>query len=1223
MSTQRTELFRQLIKQRILILDGAMGTMIQRLGLEEADYRGERFADHEGDLMGANDLLVFTKPEAIESIHRAYLDAGADIIETNTFNGNAASLADYNLEPLVYDLNRAGAEVARRACDAVMAEQPERTCFVAGVLGPTNRTCSISPDVNNPGFRNIDYDALREDYAVATRGLLDGGADILLVETVFDTLNCKAALFALREVLDERGIDVPVMISFTITDQSGRTLTGQTVEAFWNSVAHARPDTIGMNCALGADQLRPHLEALSAMADVAVSVHPNAGLPNAFGEYDETPQLMAEKVSGFAEDGLVNIIGGCCGTSPDHIRAIADAMSGRAARAIAQPAPACRLSGLEPLNLDQDSLFVNVGERANVAGSAKFARLIREEQYEEALEVVRQQVENGAQIVDVNMDDAMLDAQSAMVTFLNLMASEPEISRVPVMVDSSKWEVLEAGLKCVQGKGVINSLSLKEGEAPFLEQANLARRYGAAVIVMAFDEQGQADTLPRRKEICQRAYDLLVQQVGMDPNDIIFDPNIFAVATGIEEHNNYAVDFIEGTRWIKQNLSGARVSGGVSNVSFSFRGNNPVREAMHAVFLYHAIQAGMDMGIVNAGQLAVYAEIPEELRERVEDVILNRREDATDRLLEIADKYREAGGSVEKESAAWRQEPVVDRLRHALIKGITEFIDDDVEEARLAAKHPLEVVEGPLMAGMNAVGKLFGEGQMFLPQVVKSARVMKKAVAHLVPYIEEANAALNEEDVQSSGQGKILLATVKGDVHDIGKNIVKVVLQCNNYEVEDLGVMVPTEAILDKAVEMDADIIGLSGLITPSLEHMAHVAKEMQRRGMSATPLMIGGATTSRAHTAVKIAPETEGAVFHVKDASLSVGVAATLLSKEQREAFIAENAAEQEKAREAYANRKERKPLLSLEEARARAFTVEAGSQAAAPKQLGVQVIEDQDLGELAGMIDWTPFFQTWELKGRYPAILQDATVGEEASRLMRDAQQMLERLIQEKRIKARGVFGLFPATSDGDDIVLYRDGARSEKLGTIHTLRQQRDGGDAPCYALADFITADNDHMGLFAVTAGEGVKALADEYRAKHDDYNAIMVEALADRLAEAFAELLHKKVRTEYWGYAADESLSNDELIDEAYRGIRPAPGYPACPEHSQKGELFEWLDATSHIGMTLTESFAMNPAASVSGYYFAHPKARYFSVGRMGEDQVADYAQRKGISKEEAAKWLVL
>nr|WP_041641479.1 methionine synthase [Magnetococcus marinus] len=1211
MANQRTEQFRTLLQQRILILDGAMGTMIQRLGLEEADYRGSRFADHPAELHGANDLLVLTKPQVIRNIHTAYLEAGADIVETNTFNGNAPSLGDYGLEALVYEVNLEGARVARQACDAVMAQQPGRICFVAGVLGPTNRTCSISPDVNNPGFRNIDFDALVADYANGTRGLLDGGADILLVETVFDTLNCKAALFAVRQVLEQRQLDLPLMISFTITDQSGRTLTGQTVEAFWNSVSHARPDTIGMNCALGADQLRPHLETLAEIAATRISVHPNAGLPNAFGEYDETPAMMADKVVAFAQGGLINIVGGCCGTSPDHIRAIAQRVAGLAPRQIPTLKPACHLSGLEPLTIDADSLFVNVGERTNVAGSARFARLIREGQYETALAVAREQVESGAQIVDVNMDDAMLDAQSAMVTFLNLMAAEPEISRVPVMIDSSEWRVLEAGLKCVQGKCIINSLSLKEGDEPFLKQAHLARRYGAAVIVMAFDEQGQADSYQRRIDICQRAYDLLVHTVGMEPNDIIFDPNIFAVATGIEEHNNYAVEFIQATRWIKQNLPGARISGGVSNVSFSFRGNNPVREAMHAVFLYHAIAAGMDMGIVNAGQLAVYEEIPVDLRERVEDVILNRRSDATDRLLEVADHYRQSGVTEDKADAAWRSEPVQARLRHAMIKGITEFIDADVEEARSLAAHPLEVVEGPLMAGMNAVGDLFGEGKMFLPQVVKSARVMKQAVAYLVPHIEEANRQGGIEN-RASGAGKILLATVKGDVHDIGKNIVKVVLQCNNFEVEDLGVMVAVETILDRAQESGAQIIGLSGLITPSLQQMTHVAKEMQRRGMQHIPLLIGGATTSKAHTAVKIAPVTEGCVVQVKDASRSVGVAAALLSARERDDFMAACVAEHEKYRAIHEQRSTRKPLLSMQEARARAFATPAAvTQAAQP---GVHVLADYDLATLVPYIDWTPFFRTWELHGRYPEILSDSKVGQAATRLFEDAQQMLQEIIAQGSLKANGVLGLFNASRVGDDIEL------ADGLGTIHTLRQQRDGGEAPCYALADFV-GQGDTIGMFAVTAGIGVAELVAHHQAAHDDYRAIMVEALADRLAEAFAEHIHERARREFWGYAGDEALSKGDLIAERYVGIRPAPGYPACPDHTEKALLFKCLNAQEHAGMALTESFAMTPAASVSGYLFAHPQARYFSVGRIGGDQLEAYAKRKGMSVEEMAKWL--
>ncbi|OSM00367.1 methionine synthase [Magnetofaba australis] len=1222
MSANRTDAFYALLDRRIVILDGAMGTMIQRHNLTEADFRGDRFTDHPQDLKGANDLLTLTRPDVIRNIHTAYLEAGADIVETNTFNANATSLADYNLQPLAYELNKAGAELARQACDAVEAKDPTRACFVAGSIGPTNRTASISPDVNNPGYRNIDFDALRADYRTAVEGLLDGGSDLLLVETIFDTLNAKAALFAIREVLEERGVDVPLLISVTITDNSGRTLTGQTVEAFWRSVAHSRPAVVGMNCAFGADLMKPHLQTLSRIANVRVSAHPNAGLPNEFGAYDETPEIMGKKIRGFAEEGLINIIGGCCGTSPDHIRAIAQEVKDVAPRKIPEIPMMGRYSGLEQLEIGPDSLFVNVGERTNVAGSAKFARLIREERYDEALEVARQQVENGAQIVDINMDDAMLDAEAAMGTFLNLVAAEPEISRVPLMVDSSKWNVIENGLKRIQGKAIINSISLKEGEAPFLEQAGLAQRYGAAVVVMAFDETGQADTYERRIEICKRAYDLLREKLDFDPTDIIFDPNIFAVATGIEGHNRYAIDFIEAVRWIKKNLPGALISGGVSNVSFSFRGNNPVREAMHSVFLYHAVKAGMDMGIVNAGQLGVYEDIPAELRERVEDVILDRREDATDRLLEVADTYRDSGAKSEVQTQAWREGSVEERLKHALIKGVTEFVEADVEEARQAADHPLSVVEGPLMAGMNAVGDLFGAGKMFLPQVVKSARVMKQAVAVLVPFIEEANASLGG----GSSQGKILLATVKGDVHDIGKNIVKVVLQCNNYEVIDLGVMVPTEQILDAAQKENVDIIGLSGLITPSLEHMVDIAQQMEKRGMT-QPLLIGGATTSAAHTAVKIAPVCGFPVAHVKDASRGVGVAAALLSANQRDGFVADLKQQQEKLRENVSQNRARKPLLSLEEARKRAPAIDwAAYTPATPPKLGLHAMGDYNLATLRDYIDWSPFFHTWEMRGTYPAIFEDPQRGEEAKKLYDDAQKLLDQLIEEKSIIAHAVVGLFPAEGRGEDFVIFADDQRNAELLTFHGLRQQRDAGaDAACYALGDFIapasSGKKDYVGFFAVTAGHGVKARVKQFQEAGDDYNAIMTEALADRLAEALAERVHQRVRQEYWGYAAEETLSPADLIAEKYVGIRPAPGYPACPEHTEKAKIFQLLATPKTTQMYLTESYAMTPAASVCGFYIAHPEARYFSVGRISDEQVADYAQRKGMSEEEARRWL--
>jgi 5-methyltetrahydrofolate--homocysteine methyltransferase len=1212
----------ELLRQRILFLDGAMGTMIQRHKLGEADYRGERFADWPSDLKGNNDLLVLTQPEIILDIHARYLEAGADIIETNTFNATRVAMADYGMEALVPEINRAAAELARQAADAATAAAPDKPRFVAGVLGPTNRTASISPDVNDPGFRNIHFDDLVEAYTEATDALVEGGVDILLIETVFDTLNAKAAVFAVEQYFDRTGTRLPVMISGTITDASGRTLTGQVTEAFWNSLSHARPMSIGLNCALGADQLRQYVEELSGIADTFVSAHPNAGLPNEFGEYDETPEQIAAELGDWAANGFINIVGGCCGTTPEHIRAIVEAVSKHPPRAIPELPVACRLAGLEPCNIGADSLFVNVGERTNVTGSARFKRLIMEGDYETALEVARHQVENGAQLIDVNMDEGMLDAEAAMVRFLNLIAAEPDIARVPVMIDSSKWSVIEAGLKCIQGKGVVNSISLKEGEAAFIEQARLIRRYGAATIVMAFDEQGQADTQRRKVEICSRAYRILTEQVDFPPQDIIFDPNIFAIATGIEEHNSYGLDFIEATRAIRNTLPHAMVSGGVSNVSFSFRGNNPVREAIHAVFLYHAIHAGMNMGIVNAGQLAIYAEIPEELRERVEDVVLNRREDATERLLEIADKYRGNGAAAEKEAdQEWRSWPVNKRLEHALVKGIADFIEEDTEEARQAAERPLAVIEGPLMDGMNVVGDLFGDGKMFLPQVVKSARVMKKAVAYLMPFME------SEKDGASRSNGRILLATVKGDVHDIGKNIVGVVLQCNNYEVIDLGVMVPAETILKTAQDEAVDIIGLSGLITPSLDEMVHIGREMQRRGFT-LPLLIGGATTSQIHTSVKIDPQYENAVVYVPDASRAVGVASSLLSADQRGDYIAQLKDRYRQLREQREAQQQTRQLATLQEARANRFSNDwEHYQPVAPTFTGTQVFDDYPLAELATRIDWGPFFKTWELAGRYPDILEDEVVGSEARCLFDDATTMLRQIIQEKWLTARAVIGFYPAsTVNDDDVELYTDTSRGEVLTTFHFLRQQmHKRRQAPNQCLADFIapkaTGIADYIGAFAVTAGIGIETKLAEFEADHDDYHAILLKALADRLAEAFAERMHERVRKEFWGYAAGENLGNEELIREEYRGIRPAPGYPACPDHTEKQTLWELIDPLGNAGISVTESFAMLPAASVSGLYFSHPESAYFGTGKIGRDQVEDYAVRKGMPVSEVERWL--
>ncbi|MBF0370807.1 MAG: methionine synthase [Magnetococcales bacterium] len=1219
------------LRERILLLDGAMGTMIQGYGLSEAAFRGSRFTDHSVDLKGMNDLLNLTQPQIIREIHTHYLEAGADIIETNTFNANAISMADYALEELVFELNEAGARIAREAADEIMANTPGRSCYVAGVLGPTNRTASLSPDVNNPGLRNVTFDQLKDDYANALRGLVAGGADILLVETVFDTLNCKAALFAITEWLEAEQSPLPIMVSVTITDQSGRTLSGQTVAAFWNAIAHAKPLMVGLNCALGAEQILPHLKELAQVAPCHITVHPNAGLPNDLGGYDETPEAMAEKIADFARAGLVNVVGGCCGTTPDYIAAMAKAVAGMPPRALPTIPPRCRLSGLEPMEIGPESLFVNIGERTNVAGSKRFARLIREEEFETALAVALEQVENGAQIVDVNMDDPLLDAQTAMVGFLHLLASEPDICKVPVMIDSSKWEVLEAGLKTLQGKGVVNSLSLKEGEEPFLEQARLANRYGAAVLVMAFDEKGQADTLSRRIEICQRSYDLLTQKAGLPPEDIIFDPNIFAVATGIAEHDRYALDFFEAARWIKKNLPHALISGGVSNVSFSFRGHNVIREAMHAAFLYHGIQAGLDMGIVNAGQLAVYEEIPKELLTRVEDVLLNHREDATDRLLELTESLKNEASQApdQAQTPAWREEPVAQRLSHAMVKGITQFIDDDVEEARLAASQPLDVIEGPLMDGMNQVGDLFGAGKMFLPQVVKSARVMKQAVALLIPHIEADQKGAGK----ITTKGRVMLATVKGDVHDIGKNIVKVVLQCNNFEVIDLGVMVPTETIIARIEADSPDIVGLSGLITPSLERMSDVAMEMEKRGLK-IPLMIGGATTSPTHTAVRIAPHYSGPTLHVKDAPRAVRAVSDLLSPTRRIPLLANLKKEQARIREMRGDgAASDKNLTPFAEATLNRPALDwEGYVPAMPRQSGELQPLTPTLAELRALIDWTPFFHTWEISGRYPDILDDLVKGEQARELFQNAQAWLDRWEQESDSGPgfKGVVGIFPANRVGDhDIAIYPDETRQTPRAVFHTLRQQKPKPKGKGYlSLGDFVAPKEDqiadYLGFFAVTAGlgvDGVGGIATQLEADGDDYGAIMVQALADRLAEAFAEYAHLKARREIWGYAEQENLDPQQLIGEQYQGIRPAPGYPALPDHTEKNTLFELLDATNLTGMTLTESQAMHPAASVCGYLFAHPSARYFRVGPIGRDQVADYAKRRGVDVETVEKWL--
>ncbi|MBP1852404.1 methionine synthase [Rhizobium halophytocola] len=1213
-------------RERILVLDGAMGTQIQGLGLDEDAFRGDRFLGCACHQKGNNDLLILSQPQAIEDIHFKYAMAGADILETNTFSATRIAQADYQMEEAVYDLNRDGARLVRRA--AIRAEREDgRRRFVAGAIGPTNRTASISPDVNNPGYRAVSFDDLRKAYAEQIDGLVDGGSDLILIETIFDTLNAKAAIFACEEEFARKGIRLPVMISGTITDLSGRTLSGQTPSAFWNSVRHSNPFTIGLNCALGADAMRPHLQELSGVADTFVCAYPNAGLPNEFGQYDETPEMMAKQIAGFAREGLVNIVGGCCGSTPEHIKAIAEAVAEFQPREVPEHRPFMSLSGLEPFVLTKDIPFVNVGERTNVTGSAKFRKLITAGDYAAALVVARDQVENGAQIIDINMDEGLIDSEKAMVEFLNLIAAEPDIARVPVMIDSSKFSIIEAGLKCVQGKAVVNSISMKEGEEAFIEHAKLIRNYGAAVVVMAFDEQGQADTYARKVEICRRAYKILTEVAGFPPEDIIFDPNVFAIATGIEEHDNYGVDFIEATRTIRTEMPLVHISGGVSNLSFSFRGNEPVREAMHAVFLYHAIQAGMDMGIVNAGQLAVYESIEPDLREACEDVVLNRRDDGTERLLEIAERFRgTAGKEARKQDLTWREWSVEKRLEHALVNGITEYIDADTEEARQNAERPLHVIEGPLMAGMNVVGDLFGSGKMFLPQVVKSARVMKQAVAVLLPYMEAEKLA-NGGNGERESAGKVLMATVKGDVHDIGKNIVGVVLACNNYDIIDLGVMVPATKIFETAIKEKVDIIGLSGLITPSLDEMVHVAAEMERQGFD-IPLLIGGATTSRVHTAVKISPQyARSQAIYVTDASRAVGVVSALLSKEQKPAYVSNIRAEYEKVAEAHAKAERAKQRLPLAAARDNAFKIDwSGYTPAKPSFLGTKTFEDFDLAELAGFIDWTPFFQTWELKGRYPAILEDEKQGEAARQLFADAQAMLKQIIDEKWFRPRAVIGFWPANAVGDDIQLYADDDRAKEGETFHTLRQQltkREG--RPNVALSDFVAPQEsgiaDYVGGFVVTAGFEEIAIAERFERANDDYSSILVKALADRFAEAFAERMHQLVRQEYWGYARDEALSPDDLIGESYAGIRPAPGYPAQPDHTEKLTLFKLLDAEKQTGVTLTESMAMWPGSSVSGLYIGHPESYYFGVAKIERDQVDDYARRKGMAVEDVERWL--
>ncbi|HPE56813.1 MAG TPA: methionine synthase [Bacteroidales bacterium] len=1210
------------IARRILVLDGAMGTMIQQYKLQEEDYRGLRFENFPYDLKGNNDLLSLTQPQIIQEIHEKYLEAGADIIETNTFNANRFSLADYHMEDLVFDINKASALLAIKAAEKFTNANPEKPRFVAGAMGPTNKTASLSPDVNNPGYRAVSFDDLRSAYQEQAKGLIAGGVDILLIETIFDTLNAKAAIMAVSEVFRELKIKLPVMVSGTITDASGRTLSGQTTEAFLNSVSHLDLLTVGLNCALGAEELRPYLEELSAKAPFYVSVYPNAGLPNQFGEYDESPEIMARHLKNFTDHHFANIIGGCCGTTPEHIREFVKVAEQATPRQRPQDDHHMKLSGLEPLIVFPGSNFINIGERTNVSGSRKFARLIRDENYDEALSVARQQVENGAQVIDINMDDAMLDSESAMVKFLNLVAAEPDIARVPIMIDSSKWSVLEAGLKCVQGKAIVNSISLKEGEQEFRAHAEKIRDYGAAVVVMAFDEDGQAASFERKIAICERAYNILTKEINFPPEDIIFDPNILTIATGIDEHNNYAVDFINATRWIKENLPWAKVSGGISNLSFSFRGNDVVREAMHSAFLYHAIQAGLDMGIVNAGMLQVYDEIPDDLLTLVEDAILNRRKDATERLIAFAEKVK-AKDTVEAKVDEWREKPVQERLTHALVKGIVDHIEADVEEARQHYNMALKIIEGPLMDGMNVVGDLFGSGKMFLPQVVKSARVMKRAVAKLLPYIEEEQKAGGGE-VKSAG--KIVMATVKGDVHDIGKNIVGVVLACNNFEVVDLGVMVPADKVLKAVQDENADLLGLSGLITPSLEEMVHVAKEMERMGLK-VPLLIGGATTSEIHTAVKIAPNYHAPVVHVRDASKGVGVSASLISAEQKERYAAEISEKYAAIREQHESRKSESKYIPFDLATQNKLNIQwKADQLYKPSFIGNRYFDDYPLDEISKYIDWTFFFHAWKINGKFPNIFEDPVKGEEAKRLYDDAQVLLNKIITEKRLTARGVIGFYPAASIGEDVEIYSDEKRSELITTLRFLRNQQEKNPGiPNLSLADFIAPKsaglNDYIGGFAVTAGIGLEHWTDKYEKELDDYNSIMMKVLADRLAEAFAELIHKRVRKEIWAYAPNENLNPDQMLREEYQGIRPAPGYPACPEHSEKRVLFDLLNAEEKSGIKLTENFAMYPAASVSGYYFAHPMSQYFNLGKVGEDQVEDYAGRKGVSKQQVETWL--
>jgi len=1222
--SERIEKLKKALDERIALLDCGMGTMIQAYDLQEEDFRTERFKDYPGDLKGNNDLLSITRPDVIRQIHRDNLAAGSDIVETNTFSSNCIAQADYHMEDLAYEMNVASAKLAREACDEYEAEDPSKPRFVAGAMGPTNKTASISPDVNDPGKRNVTFDELHDAYLEAARGLVEGGSDLILIETIFDTLNAKAAIYALETLFEELGYRIPTMISGTITDASGRTLSGQTTEAFWNSVRHLEPLTAGLNCALGADQMRPFIKEMSRAAETYVAIYANAGLPNEFGEYDHSPEFMADIMREYAEEGLLNIVGGCCGTTPEHIAAMREAVEGKAPRKVPEPMKAMRLSGLEPCNIDENSSFINIGERSNVTGSKKFKRLIMEGDYSTALEVAKDQVENGAQLIDVNMDEGMLDAHEAMTTFLKLVAAEPDIAKVPLMIDSSKFEVMEAGLKVSQGKCLLNSISMKEGEEDFLNKAEIIKRHGAAATVMAFDEEGQAETYERRIEICERAYKLLTEKIGFPPEDIVFDPNLFPVGTGIEEHASYGIDFINATKWIKDNLPYAKVSGGLSNLSFSFRGNDAVREAMHSCFLYHAIQAGMDMAIVNAGQLEVYDNIETELRDHVEDVILNRRDDATERLLDLAESYKDQGGKKKEADLAWREQEVSKRLEHALVKGIPDYVDDDTEEARQMFNRPIEVIEGPLMDGMNVVGDLFGEGKMFLPQVVKSARVMKKAVAYLLPYIEEEKRLSGEADEPA---GRVLMATVKGDVHDIGKNIVGVVMQCNNFEVHDLGVMVPTEQILDEAQAKGVDVIGLSGLITPSLEEMVNVASEMQRRGMT-QPLLIGGATTSRVHTAVKIDPEYDSEVIYVKDASRAVGVVSNLVSETKREEYVAQLKEEYDEVREQHYARQSKQKWVSLDKARENRTPIDWDSyEPVEPNNKGVQVIEDYPLAEIAEYIDWTPFFQAWQMRGKYPEILDDEKQGEEARKLFNDAQEMLQRMIDEKWVTARAVCGLFPAnTVNYDDTEIYTDDSRQDVLMTLSHLRQQQEkSGSKPNQALADYVapkeTGIQDWIGGFAVCVGHGLQAYTDDYEAKGDDYSSIMAKALADRLAEAFAELLHAKVRKEIWGYAADEDLSLDEIVKEKYQGIRPAPGYPACPDHTEKDKLWELLNVTDNIDLDLTESKAMVPTAAVSGWYFGHPDSAYFGLGNIFKDQVEDYAERKGMDLAKTESWL--